>query len=103
MNGRYDDEYGGIDIWGESHSSGWTDIDGRLGNGDVSGGFGGSCYGRNESYDNHSDYTSTTYKYQFKDEESLITSEVFQKCLGQSLAHKDRIIRELQEEILNGK
>lgn len=51
------------------------------------------------------DYESITpyYKYQFKDEEDLITSAIFQKCLGQSLAHKDKIIRQLQEEILNGK
>ena len=43
------------------------------------------------------------YKYKFEDEESLITSEIFQRCLGQSLAHKDKIIKQLQEEILNGK
>ncbi len=73
MNGRYDDEYGGIDIWGEAHA---VSID----------------------YEN----TTPHYKYQFEDEESLITSKVFQKCLGQSLAHKDKIIRQLQEEILNG-
>lgn len=73
MNGRYDDEYGGIDIWGESHSEPWSDTHIK------------------------------TYKYQFKDEEDLITSEIFQRCLGQSLAHKDKIIRQLQEEILNGK
>lgn len=73
MNGRYDDEYGGIDIWGESHSSEW-----------------------NDGY-------RKTHKYEFRDEEDLITSDIFQKCLGQSLAHKDKIIRELQEEILNGK
>lgn len=49
-----------------------------------------------------SDYEErVVYKYQFKDEESLITSEVFQKCLGQSLAHKDKTIRGLQQELLN--
>lgn len=73
MNGRYDDEYGGIDIWGESHSEPWSDALRKI------------------------------YKYEFRDEEELITSGIFQRCLGQSLAHKDKIIRQLQEEILNGK
>lgn len=70
---RGGDEYGGIDIWGKSHSESWSDI------------------------------YRKTFKYEFRDEEDLITSEIFQKCLGQALAHKDRVIRELQEEILNGK
>lgn len=45
----------------------------------------------------------TYYKHEFKDDEDLITSEIFQKHLGLALAHKDKIIRQLQEEILNGK
>lgn len=43
---------------------------------------------------------SPSYKYQFKNEEDLITSDIFQKCLGQALAHKDRVIRNLQDELL---
>lgn len=46
------------------------------------------------------DYYEPYYKYQFRNEEDLITSEIFQKCLGQSLAHKDRIISGLQDELL---
>lgn len=40
------------------------------------------------------------YKWQFIDDEGLITSEIFQRCLGQSLAHKDREINSLREELL---
>jgi hypothetical protein len=39
-------------------------------------------------------------KYSFNSEEELQTSAFFQKCLGKSLAFKDRAIRELQNEIL---
>lgn len=85
-----------------------VDIDGRDSNGNWVGGYGGGCYSREEEsyrWDNSTSYNppSPSYKYQFKDEEDLITSEIFQKCLGDSLAHKDKIIRQLQEEILNGK
>lgn len=40
------------------------------------------------------------YKYQFNTEEELITSPVFQRCLGQALAHKDREIASLRNELL---
>ena len=51
------------------------------------------------------DYAENTppqkvYKYQFQTEEELITSEIFQKCLGQSLAHKERQIASLRNELL---
>ena len=39
--------------------------------------------------------------YTFYSEEELCTSAVFQKHLSMSLAHKDKNIRELQNEILN--
>ena len=85
-----------------------VDIDGRDSNGNWVGGYGGGCYsGEEESYrwDNSTSYKkpSPLYKYQFTNEEDLITSEIFQKHLGMTLTHKDKIIRELQEEILNGK
>lgn len=44
---------------------------------------------------------SPSYKYQFKNEEDLITSDIFQKCLGQALAHKDKTIYELRQELLD--
>lgn len=87
-------------------NSDWQDldIDGKGANGD------GSPWA-SHSEDEYSWKHSTTYhlstrevaKYQFNTEEELITSTIFQKCLGQALAHKDNIIRQLQEEILNGK
>lgn len=81
MNGRYDDECGGIDIWADSNAP-------------------SSEYGASRiDYCNHTPY----YQYEFKNEEALVASKIFQKHLGMGLAHKDKIIRELQEEILNGK
>jgi hypothetical protein len=41
-----------------------------------------------------------TYMYQFKNKETLASSAVFQECLGQALAHKDKTIRDLQNELL---
>lgn len=79
------------------------DIDGRDSNGNQVGGYGGSCYGRNDGYDNHSyhyEEPAPRYEYQFKTEEELINSEIFQNHLGKSLAHKDRTIRDLQNELL---
>lgn len=71
MNGRYDDEYGGIDIWGESHSDTPSEV-----------------------------FTKTNYMYEFRTDEELINSAVFQRHLAKSLAHKDKTIRELQNELL---
>lgn len=45
--------------------------------------------------------TGPYYKYEFHDEEALVTSKIFQKYLGMGLAHKDKIIRELQQELLD--
>lgn len=39
--------------------------------------------------------------YTFYSEEDLVTSAIFQKHLSMALAHKDKNIRELQNEILN--
>lgn len=55
-----------------------------------------------ESYSWHetSRYVPPMYKYQFKDYEELACSEVFQKALTQALAHKDREIESLRNEIM---
>lgn len=71
MNGRYDDEYGGIDIWGESHADTPSEL-----------------------------FPKPQYKYVFRDDEELISSEIFQNHLRKSLAHKDKTIRDLQNELL---
>lgn len=51
------------------------------------------------------DYSSAPYirqpLYTFYSEEDLVTSAIFQKHLSMALAHKDKNIRELQNEILN--
>jgi len=39
-------------------------------------------------------------KWEFYTEEELITSSVFQRCLGQALAHKDREIDSLRKELM---
>lgn len=39
-------------------------------------------------------------KYAFSSEEELVQSKFFQDALLKSLAHKDREIRELQQELL---
>lgn len=41
------------------------------------------------------------YLYQFESKESLMSSAVFQECLKQSLAFKDKVITDLQNELLN--
>lgn len=46
------------------------------------------------------EYDPPRYRYSFDTEEELITSEIFQRCLGQSLAFKDREIMRLRMEIL---
>lgn len=38
--------------------------------------------------------------YTFYSEEALVTSDVFQKHLGMSLAHKDKVIRDLENELM---
>lgn len=40
------------------------------------------------------------YQYYFKDYQDLATSDVFQKALTMALAHKDREIESLRNEIM---
>lgn len=64
----------------------WTDSDGR----DSQGNFPST---RQAIY-------MPTHRYRFQTKEELITSEIFQRCLGQALALKDKEIHALREEIL---
>lgn len=41
------------------------------------------------------------FLYQFTSKENLMSSAVFQEALSQSLAFKDKTIRDLQNELLN--
>ncbi|MNK14353.1 hypothetical protein D3C87_324650 [compost metagenome] len=73
------------------------DIDGR----DINGNFPEESHWDNQRVEHdHSDYF-TPSKYHFKTEEDLITSPVFQRCLGQALAFKDREIAQLRQELMN--
>lgn len=59
-------------------------------------------YGGSTSYSDGSTYTPhpPSFRYSFNTEEELITSDVFQRCLGQSLAFKDHEIMRLRSELL---
>lgn len=52
------------------------------------------------SYSSIDDYIPPSPLYTFHSEEELVTSNVFQKHLGMSLAHKDKKIMELMNELL---
>lgn len=62
--------------------------------------------GHHNNYDSSMDdnyYRSSSavvYQYYFKDYEDLVTSDVFQKALSMSLAHKDKEIESLRNEIM---
>lgn len=67
---------------------------------DPSYGGGGCVDGYSYSYSSVDDYEAPKPLYTFYSEEDLVTSAIFQKHLSMALAHKDKNIRELQNEIL---
>lgn len=73
------------------------DWDGFAGDMDPDLSYGGSSTGHSCNY-----YEEERSKalYTFFSEEALVTSEVFQKHLGMSLAHKDKVIRDLENELM---
>lgn len=58
----------------------------------------GSCSYRSEP--SYSSPRLTAPIFVFRSEEDLIASPVFQRCLGQALAHKQRQIDSLRQEIM---
>jgi hypothetical protein len=85
MNRRYasDDDPEDMNMFDDD----WTDSDGR----DSQGNFPSA---RQAIY-------MPTYRYRFQTEEELITSEIFQRCLGKALALKDKEIAQLRQELMN--
>ncbi len=77
--------------WGSDYTE--LDIDGKDAN--------GNSYGYDYNEPSRYDTTIYSYKYEFNTKEALISSKVFQECLTQALAHKDKQIRDLQNELLN--
>lgn len=72
------------------------DIDGRDPNGNYPGDYDG--YMPRESFADS--YDPPSPKYEFYSYEALVTSKVFQEALSKSLAHKDREIESLRNELL---
>ncbi len=62
--------------------------------------YGGGPSDYSYSYSSVDDYDPPNPTYKFYSEESLVTSEVFQKHLNMALAHKDKVIRDLQDELV---
>lgn len=86
--------------------AGWdeVDIDGRDANGNFpeeSDRWGRCSYTSNERPQD--DYTPSKphYKWMFYDDEALITSEIFQRLLGQALEFKNKEIAQLRQELMN--
>jgi hypothetical protein len=85
--------------------AGWdeVDIDGLDANGNSpdAGCYTGNGYGSEPYYDrSFAREIPKEYKWQFLNDEALITSEIFQRLLGQALEFKDKEIHALREEIL---
>lgn len=62
--------------------------------------YGGGPSDYSYSYSSVDDYEPPKPLYTFYSEEELCTSIVFQKHLGMALAHKDKVIRDLENEIM---
>lgn len=80
--------------WQTYNPDDW-DIDGRNSAGEHYSSKEGSFYP-----DYCSDSEPSSYKFQFKTEEELVSSVVFQRQLTKAIAFKDKIIAELQAELL---
>ena len=79
------------------------DYDGFNGDMDPEPSYGGRNDGGRQGSSHHEpiyDRVLPEPKFSFASEEELVTSQVFQRHLGMSLAFKDKIIHELQEELL---
>lgn len=80
------------------------DIDGRNANGDpVEYNFETHSYEvvKSEPSIYQSTISEPYYMYQFTSKEHLMSSSVFQEALSQSMAFKDKVIQDLQNELLN--
>ena len=76
------------------------DWDGFAGDMDPDPSYGSGPSDYSYSYSSVDDYEAPKPLYTFNSEEELVTSAIFQKHLGMALAHKDKTIRQLENELM---